>query len=117
MFLQFVLERLSDPVVLVSSTTGDGDQPENAERLWRAVKRRSLPADHLKGLRFASLGLGDSNYSQFCNGPRSLNERLLQLGASEFYPPGWADDGVGYVRPSHAGLVNFLSRLHFTAKC
>jgi len=84
--------------VLVSSTTGDGDQPENVERLWRTIKKRSLPENHLNGLRLASLGLGDSNYSQFCNGPRTLNERLLQLGAAEFLPPGWADDGVGCVR-------------------
>ncbi len=82
-------------VALVSSTTGDGDQPEKAEELWRRLRGRSLPADHLSGLRFACLGLGDSNYSQFCNGPRTLRSRLLELGAREFYPPGWADDGVG----------------------
>ena len=82
--------------VLVSSTTGDGDQPEKAEPLWRRLGKRSDEADLLGGLRFAYLGLGDSNYSQFCNGPRRLRARLLGLGAREFYGPGWADDGVGW---------------------
>lgn len=94
-FSQFNLE--SEPcVVMVSSTTGDGDQPENAEKLWRKIKKRALPEDHLAKMRFAQLGLGDSNYSQFCNGPKTLHERLLDLGAEPFYEPAWADDGVGY---------------------
>ncbi len=54
-----------------------------------------MPPDFLSRIVFAQLGLGDSNYSQFCNGPKTLNERLLDLGATEFYPAGWADDGVG----------------------
>ena len=81
--------------VLVSSTTGDGDQPESAERVWRRIKKRSLASDHLSRLKFAILGLGDTNYTQFCNGPKTLQSRMLDLGASEFYEPGWADDGVG----------------------
>lgn len=82
-------------VVMVSSTTGDGDQPENAERLWRKIKKRSLPLDHLAHIQFTILGLGDSNYTQFCNGPKTLHSRFLDLGAQSFYEPDWADDGVG----------------------
>ena len=108
----YSLEESRDRVaVLVSSTTGDGDQPEKAERLWRTLKKRHLPEDHLSGLRFAYLGLGDSNYSQFCNGPKTLRERLLDLGAEEFADPGWADDGVGLeevVEPWIEGLWGAL---------
>lgn len=80
---------------MVSSTTGDGDQPENAEPLWRKIKKKSLNPDHLNKLRFTILGLGDSNYSQFCNGPKTLHRRMVDLGATTFYEPDWADDGVG----------------------
>ena len=79
----------------MSSTTGDGDQPENAEPFWRKIKKKTLAPDHFSHIRFAILGLGDSNYSQFCNGPKTLHERLVDLGAKTFYEPGWADDGVG----------------------
>ncbi len=42
-----------------------------------------------------SIGLGDTNYTNFCNCSKSLNSRLLDLGATYFYPPGFADDAVG----------------------
>ena len=40
-------------------------------------------------------GLGDTNYTNFCNCSKNLNSRLLDLGATHFYPPGFADDAVG----------------------
>ncbi len=43
-------------------------------------------------------GLGDTNYTNFCNMGVMLNEKLLQLGATAFYEPGFADDGVGLVK-------------------
>lgn len=42
-----------------------------------------------------SLGLGDTNYNNFCNCGKEINRRLLDLGASSFYPSAWADDAVG----------------------
>ena len=86
----------SQTLVAVSSTTGDGEQPETAAKLFRALKRRNMRPD-LSGLRFAYLGLGDTNYTQFCNGPKTMRAALLDCGAQEFYPPGWADDGTGFV--------------------
>ena len=44
---------------------------------------------------FFSLGLGDTNYSNFCNCGKMMNARLLDLGAKHFYAPAWADDAVG----------------------
>ena len=43
-------------------------------------------------------GLGDSNYTNFCNMGKVLNMRLLELGAQPFCETGYADDGVGYDR-------------------
>ena len=44
------------------------------------------------------VGLGDSNYTNFCNMGKMLDKRMRELGASPFYEPGFADDAVGSVR-------------------
>ena len=87
-------------LVAVSSTTGDGEQPEAAARFFRVLRRRGSRRPVLSRLRFAYLGLGDTNYTQFCNGPKTMRAALLDCGAQEFYAPGWADDGTGFVRPA-----------------
>ena len=40
-------------------------------------------------------GLGDTNYNNFCNMGKNLHRRLLEVGATPFVEPDWADDGVG----------------------
>ena len=52
-------------VIMVVSTTGQGEFPENSRRFWRFMLRKSLAADSLASLRFAVFGLGDSGYPKF----------------------------------------------------
>ena len=82
-------------VIIVSSTTGDGEQPENVIKFWRKLRPKTLPNDFLSNLNYTILGLGDTNYNEFCNGPKNLHRRLTELGGKTFYPPDWADDGTG----------------------
>eukprot|EP00095_Tigriopus_kingsejongensis_P011925 snap_masked-scaffold507_size152468-processed-gene-0.25 protein:Tk11925 transcript:snap_masked-scaffold507_size152468-processed-gene-0.25-mRNA-1 annotation:"hypothetical protein LOTGIDRAFT_225295" len=98
-------------VVMVSSTTGDGDQPETAEPFWRKIKKKALSSEHFANVQFTILGLGDSNYTQFCNGPKTLHARLLDLGAKTFYEPDWADDGVGLELVVEPWIDNLWSAL------
>ena len=42
-----------------------------------------------------TLGLGDSEYTYFCNGGKVIDKRLQELGAQRFYDTGHADDCVG----------------------
>lgn len=82
-------------VVLVASSTGDGDAPDNAAKFFAAIRRRSQPENILKGIRFTCLGLGDSNYTRFMYIPRSLRTRFAELGAVPFYEFGEADEVDG----------------------
>ncbi|TPX37198.1 hypothetical protein SmJEL517_g00819 [Synchytrium microbalum] len=83
-------------VIFVASTTGDGDPPDNATKFWRHLRRaKGAELDVFKGKRYTMLGLGDTNYDNFCNTAKRLDRRMNELGAILFYERGFADDGVG----------------------
>ncbi|XP_062519373.1 methionine synthase reductase-like [Corticium candelabrum] len=101
-------------VVIVASTTGDGDPPDTAGKFWRRIKKSTVSKTTFKNLKFALLGLGDSNYTNFCNFSKMLNKRLTELGATPFYDTGYADDAVGLervVEPWTEGLFPALKKL------
>uniref|UniRef100_A0A8C1QCP9 Methionine synthase reductase n=1 Tax=Cyprinus carpio TaxID=7962 RepID=A0A8C1QCP9_CYPCA len=101
------------PVVFMVSTTGDGDPPDTAQKFVRKIKNKSLPHHHFSHLRYALLALGDTNYANFCNGGKTIDSRLQQLGAKHFYPTGHADDGTGLevvVDPWIEGLWDALKK-------
>lgn len=75
-----------DYVIFLCSTTGNGEFPENAFQFWKNVKKRTLEKNTFESLKFSVCALGDTNYSMFCFSGKSLNRRLLQLGATEIMP-------------------------------
>ncbi|KAG9244536.1 putative NADPH-dependent FMN/FAD containing oxidoreductase [Calycina marina] len=79
-------------VICVVSTTGQGEFPNNARRLWRSLLRKSLRPRCLGHVSFTTFGLGDSSYAKFNWAARKLHKRLSQLGASDVYPRGEGDE-------------------------
>uniref|UniRef100_A0A8D0MU69 Methionine synthase reductase n=1 Tax=Sus scrofa TaxID=9823 RepID=A0A8D0MU69_PIG len=106
------------PLVVVVSTTGNGDPPDTARKFVKAIQDKTLPGDLLAHLRYGLLGLGDSEYTYFCNGGKIIDKRLQELGAQHFYDTGHADDCVGLelvVEPWINGLWAALEK-HFASR-
>lgn len=78
-----------DIVLLVTSTQGEGEPPEEALPLYKLLFGKKAPA--LGGLSFAVLGLGDSSYPKFCRAGRDFDVRLAELGATRLHALGECD--------------------------
>jgi sulfite reductase (NADPH) flavoprotein alpha-component len=79
-------------VLVVTSTYGDGEPPDNAKALHAALSSAGVPPATsgeqagtpalLAGVRFSVCGLGDTNYVQFCQCAKDFDARLEKLGAT-----------------------------------
>jgi sulfite reductase (NADPH) flavoprotein alpha-component len=71
-------------VLIVTSTYGEGEMPDNAELFWEALSSSMAP--RLEGVSFSVLALGDTSYDGFCQAGKLFDMRLEQLGASRVVP-------------------------------
>ena len=67
---------------------GDGEPPDTAQKLWRTLNRKkdseTILEEDLSSLTYTVLGLGDTNYTNFCNFGKNLDEKLHNLGAQRY---------------------------------
>lgn len=76
-------------LVVITSTWGDGDPPDNAVNFWAWLNSETAP--RLESLNFAVLGLGDKNYADFCGAGKKFDARLEALGAKRLIARGECD--------------------------
>lgn len=75
-FKQIASEKL---LVIVTSTQGEGESPEEAVALHKFLFSKKAPK--LEGTAFAVFGLGDTSYEFFCQSGKDFDSRLAELGA------------------------------------
>ena len=73
------LKKESNVVVLVS-THGEGDPPDNAEELHAFIHGKKAPK--LEGMNFSVLAFGDTSYEQFCQTGKDFDAQLEKLGGT-----------------------------------
>jgi sulfite reductase (NADPH) flavoprotein alpha-component len=66
-------------LLIVTSTYGDGEAPDNASE-WFSYLKFAEDLD-LTPLRYAVLGLGDTYYPHFCQCAKDFDQFLARLGA------------------------------------
>lgn len=72
-----------DVVLLVCSTQGEGEYPEEAISFAKFLFGKRAPS--LNQLSFAVLALGDSSYPLFCEAGKNLDLRFAELGATRLF--------------------------------
>lgn len=95
----------AERLLVVISTWGEGDPPDNAVAYYEAFMAETMPK--LPGLKFSVCGLGDTSYEHFCKMGKDFDARLAALGAERVHDR--ADCDVDYQSAFDAWLKGTLS--------
>ena len=81
-------------LIVICSTTGNGDMPDNATSWWRQIKQRNTDKLAFEGINFMVLALGNSNYSKFCYCGKTIDKRLAELSGKRIMELTCVDDAT-----------------------
>ena len=93
-----------EDVLVVVSTYGEGEMPDNAELFWDALTSSTAP--RLEQLNFGVLALGDTSYEHFCQAGKLIDMRLEQLGAKRMLAR--VDCDVDYEEAAEAWIAEAI---------
>lgn len=106
---EYKSKRLRDEsyLLVITSTHGDGDPPDNAADLYEYLHSRKGPK--LEGTRYAVLSLGDRSYDYFCQTGKDFDKRLEELGGSRIVER--VDCDVDYEEPAEEWIERVVGAL------
>ncbi|MEH0742712.1 assimilatory sulfite reductase (NADPH) flavoprotein subunit [Vibrio cholerae] len=92
-------------VIIVASTNGEGEAPDNAIELHEFLQSKKAPK--LPNLKYGVIALGDSSYEFFCQTGKDFDAYLSKLGATAFIER--VDCDVDYEAPASEWREKALS--------
>jgi sulfite reductase (NADPH) flavoprotein alpha-component len=94
-------------VLVVASTYGDGEPPDDAAPFWEAIVHGD--GLDLSGVKYSVLALGNTTYDHFCKCGRDLDAALERHGAVRLYPR--VDCDADYDFPARHWIDGVLATL------
>jgi len=94
-------------LLVVTSTYGEGEMPDNAQALWDDISSDSAPS--FENSYYSVLALGDTNYDGFCTAGILWDERLQALGAQRIADR--VDCDVDFEEPANQWLNEALATI------
>ncbi len=91
-------------LLIVTSTYGEGEMPDNAQMLWDSVCAEGMPS--LGSVKYSVLALGDTSYDLFCQAGIDWDNKLAELGATRIYDRVNCD--VDYEEPAQAWISSVI---------
>ncbi|MCY7770840.1 assimilatory sulfite reductase (NADPH) flavoprotein subunit [Bacillus haynesii] len=101
------LKKLKNLLIVVS-THGEGDPPDNALSFHEFLHGRRAPK--LDDLCYSVLALGDTSYEFFCQTGKEFDQRLGELGGTRLHPR--VDCDLDYDEPAATWLDGVISSLN-----
>ncbi len=97
-------------LLVVTSTHGAGDLPENIQPLFEDLAQSSL---NLTEMKFGVIGLGSSDYDTFCYAVDTVEQILQQKGAKQLCDSLKIDvvENFDHDETAEAWLPNFIDKL------
>lgn len=100
-------------LILVTSTQGEGEPPEEALSLYKYLFAAKAPK--LTHLQFAVFGLGDASYPKFCQAAKDFDQRFAELDAQRLLVRVDADTDFQTISTSwRQAVIDKLSQLQLS---
>ena len=91
-------------LLIITSTWGEGEMPDNAETLWQATNSAN---PGLGGTHYSVCAIGDTSYDEFCKAGTDWDDKLAALGATSVRDIQLCD--VDYTPPWKVWVVEALA--------